>query len=490
MFEAAEIGQRVSKAEYDEGVPKLRVELLTAQYELRKADFQVIVLVAGDDRPGCNELINVLNEWLDTRFLETNTFGEPTDEEQERPKFWRYWRVLPPDGRIGVFTRAWVTQAVRARVLGGSSKSRFERELDHIRSFEQTLSVEGVLLLKLWLHLPKSELKQRLKRAKKRKVGKWWRFGKDELQIYRRYNRGIRIVEQALRETSDGGAPWHIIESTDARYRNLTVGRMLLDAIRRRMSEPPQDESGRGPDEPIEDSHTILDTVDLSVSLAKTDYEKQLVRYQRKLSRLSRRARAKGVSTVLVFEGWDAAGKGGIVRRLTGAMDAEDYRVVPIAAPTEEERVHHYLWRFWRYLPRAGRMTIFDRSWYGRVLVERVEGFASRAEWMRAYTEINQFEEQLVEGGIVLAKFWLHIDPDEQLRRFKARELTPFKKYKITEEDYRNRERWNEYELAVNQMVERTSTELAPWHIVAANSKYHARIEVLRTVCRCIERRL
>jgi len=191
---------------------------------------------------------------------------------------------------------------------------------------------------------------------------------------------------------------------------------------------------------------------------------------------------------VLVFEGWDAAGKGGVIRRITRAIDAADYRIVPVAAPTEEEKAHHYLWRFWHHLPRAGTMRIFDRSWYGRVLVERVEGLAKVNEWQRAYTEINDFEEQLVEHGILVHKFWLHIDPETQLRRFKEREKTPYKKYKITQEDYRNREKWGDYVTAVNEMVARTSTEMAPWKLVPANDKRWARVEVLRTICQGLKR--
>jgi polyphosphate kinase 2 (PPK2 family) len=190
------------------------------------------------------------------------------------------------------------------------------------------------------------------------------------------------------------------------------------------------------------------------------------------------------------MEGWDAAGKGSAIRRMTRAMDAALYRVIPVAAPTEEEKSRHYLWRFWRDLPRPGKMVIFDRSWYGRVLVERVEGFATEPEWRRAYAEINDFEEQLAEHGIVLRKFWLHISKEEQARRFEERRLTPYKKYKFTEEDERNRAKWDKYTTAVDEMLERTSTDLAPWHIVPANDKRFARIAVLREVCKGLKQGL
>ncbi len=213
-------------------------------------------------------------------------------------------------------------------------------------------------------------------------------------------------------------------------------------------------------------------------------YEKKLRRYQETLARLTRKSGKHGLSAVLAFEGWDAAGKGGVIRRLTKPLDSARYRVIPIAAPTEEERAHHYLWRFWRRLPRAGHWTIFDRSWYGRVLVERLEGFATEEEWRRAYAEINEFEEMLVRRGVLLLKFWIHISPEEQLRRFKAREKVPFKKYKITAEDYRNRDRWNAYELAADEMIQRTSGSYARWNLVSGNDKRWARIQVLKTTCR------
>jgi polyphosphate kinase 2 (PPK2 family) len=188
-----------------------------------------------------------------------------------------------------------------------------------------------------------------------------------------------------------------------------------------------------------------------------------------------------------MFEGWDAAGKGGAIRRVTAALDARDYKVIPIAAPTDEEKAHHYLWRFWRHLSKAGRVTIYDRSWYGRVLVERIEGFASTEEWMRAYSEINDFEEQLIDSGMVLGKFWVHITKEEQAARFEARAQIPWKAWKLTEEDWRNRDKWDAYESAVNDMIERTSTRKAPWTLIEGNNKHFARVKVLETVCEKLE---
>jgi polyphosphate kinase 2 (PPK2 family) len=300
------------------------------------------------------------------------------------------------------------------------------------------------------------------------------------------------VVERLLRRTSAPGAPWTVVESTDERYRNVTVARTVLNAITARlaMDAPPGVALPSDAFGPAGDRATVLSRVDLTATLDRDAYRKRLNRLQARLHRLSLEARERGQTTVLAFEGWDAAGKGGVIRRVVGSLEAGDYRVIPTAAPSEEERRYHYLWRFWRDLPPAGTFVVYDRTWYGRVLVERVEGLAGDAEWQRAYDEINDFEAQLVERGYLVQKFWLHISADEQLARFRARETTPYKQHKITEEDYRNRERWDGYERAVNQMVLRTSSDAAPWYVVPANDKYVARIEVLERVTDGLKRAL
>ena len=299
-----------------------------------------------------------------------------------------------------------------------------------------------------------------------------------------------------MRETSTGETPWHVVESTDPNYRNLHITNIILESLTRRLTQPQAVPFGRratGRSQTRRSAKTIRLFWTRSISARSCrspNTERSCGRYQAQLNGLTRQARDAGLTSVLVFEGWDAAGKGGVIRRLISAMDPVNFQIVPIGAPTEEENAHHYLWRFWRHLPRAGRVLIFDRSWYGRVLVERIEGFASEPEWRRAYSEINTFEEQLSEHGILVMKFWLHIDAEEQMRRFQARMETPYKKFKMTEEDYRNREKWRDYELALHEMVQRTSTEYAPWHLVSANNKRWARVEVLKTHCRQLKRRL
>jgi len=489
MFEAAELGHEISKAEYEKEIPVLRAGLLEAQRRLQEARVPLILVVSGADGAGKSETVSRLHEWFDPRGLETNVFGPLTEEERDRPPYWRFWLSLPPRGRVGMFFGSWYTDPIIRRVYGKSGGAEFDKSLSRIEFFERELAQDGALIVKLWLHLSKKAQKKRLTRlAKSRKTR--WRVAPLDWKHFKLYDRFVKYSEQALQRTDTGFAPWTVIEATDDRYREVSVGRTVLDAIRGRLarSKPPTIAESASSREP--DIVSVLDRVDLRKSLSPRDYSAQLSLLQGKLSRLSRAAWDKKLSTVLVFEGWDASGKGGAIRRLTQAMDARLYRVVPIAAPTDEERARQYLWRFWRHIPRAGRVTIFDRSWYGRVLVERVEGFAGEPEWRRAFQEINDFEQQLAEHGTVLTKFWLHIGKDEQLRRFKDRQRTDFKRHKITDEDWRNRKQWKAYEGAVNEMVVRTGTRRAPWIVVPGNDKRFARIQILETVCRRLEKAL
>ncbi|MGI9286560.1 MAG: polyphosphate:AMP phosphotransferase [Pseudomonadales bacterium] len=486
MFESAEVGSSVSKEEFKAAEPELRLELINAQYDLQSADFPVVLLLMGDDPLGVNRLFDFLHEWMDARFIGTHVFRPPTDEERQRPRFWRYWRVLPPKGRIGLYLGAWALGSVAERIRKDITKSEFARRIEHVRRFEEELVDGGALVIKLWVHLPRKAWRKRLK--KKARGAYASQLDEGDWKIYERYDNVMPIAEQFIRETSTASAAWTVIESTNRRFCHLTAVRTLLSALQWRLSGERHTPSLPAPT--VITGKGALSAVDLSSRLEPDEYERLLEKRQLQLAELVQRAHRQGVSTVLAFEGWDAAGKGGVIRRITNALFAQYYRVVPVAAPTDEENARHYLWRFWRKLELPGRILIFDRSWYGRVLVERVESFAEPAEWQRAYAEINDFEEQLVEHRMVVLKFWLHIDADEQLRRFQSREQTGYKKYKITDEDYRNREKWDDYVVAVNDMVARTSTSLAPWHLVPANDKPFARIRVLEILCEALKKRL
>jgi polyphosphate:AMP phosphotransferase len=490
MFESAELGHKIDKATYETEVPKLREALLDVQLDLAKlAKFPVIVLVGGVDGAGRGEIVNLLNEWLDPRFVQTHGMGEPSDEELDRPMMWRFWRALPPKGRIGVFLGSWYTWPVLNRVMGRTKTADLDQSLERAKLMEKMLVDEGALVLKFWMHLSKDKQEKRLKILEKDPKTRW-RVTERDWDHYKLYEKFLVVNERVIRHTSTAEAPWTIVEGYDPRYRALTVGKTILDAIRKRVDETGKKkpaEISAPPPLPSIDQLNVLKTLDLTQKIDKKRYQAELEKYQGKLAMLTRDPRFRDITVVMMFEGNDAAGKGGAIRRITSALDARQYNIVPIAAPTEEERAQPYLWRFWRHVPRRGRLTIFDRSWYGRVLVERVEGFCSEADWMRAYSEINDFESQLDRHRIIVVKFWLAISEAEQLRRFKEREKIGFKRFKITEEDWRNRKKWKEYEHAVCDMVDRTSTEIAPWTLVEANDKNFARIKVLKTLCQRIE---
>ena len=516
MFRTAELGQKVSKSEFNQREPLLRQALLEVQANLRvNSDFPVIILFGGVDGGGKGETVNLLNEWMDPRWLITRAYDEPSDEERDRPEYWRFWRDLPSKGRIGLFLSSWYSQPVLRRVYEKDDQATFDDRLDRILAFEKALADDGALILKFWMHLSHDAQKRRLKKLEKDPLTSW-RVTQQDWEHWEIYDRFEAAAERTIMRTSTGTAPWTIIEGLDPNYRSLTVGGIVQKEISRHLEVISKkkllqkeleaqltataleikDADAGSSDAEVDEAATVLtplpgatllSSLDMSLKLQKSVYKKQLQECQARLNQLHRKALKKKISTILLFEGPDAAGKGGAIRRITAALDARHYQVIPIAAPTDEERAHHYLWRFWRHLSRAGRINIFDRSWYGRVLVERVEGFASEAEWKRAFAEINEFEEQLTEHGILLLKYWVHISKDEQLERFNAREQTPHKRWKLTEEDWRNREKWDDYESAVNDIVEHTSTHTAPWVLVEGNDKRFSRVKVISTFCDRLE---
>lgn len=516
MFEAAELGQTVEKDEFKARAEALVTELLEAQRLLRAAKVPVVVVVSGVEGAGKSDVVNRLMEWLDARGLQTHAMWDETDEERERPPFWRFWRRLPPRGTIGVFYGSWYTRPVVDRVYGGLGEAAYEQALARIAQFERMLAADGTVFVKLWFHLSKKAQRDRLDHPEKRRKGNW-KVSPLTRKFAKKYDKFLAVSERAVRLTDFGASPWTIIDSECDRYRDLAAGEALLAAIRRGLqvfetgrkamleadsaavSAPAvttaptrarKKTSAKGKPGAPAGPKNVLDGVDLTQRLDDDEYDDRLEKAQRCLFKLAWQARKAKRSSVILFEGWDAAGKGSAIRRVVTSLDARLFRVIPIAAPTDEERAQHYLWRFWRHLPMAGNVTLFDRTWYGRVLVERVEGFARPFEWARAYQEINEFEAQLVEAGAVVTKFWLHVSPDEQLRRFKERQATARKAHKITDEDWRNREKWDAYVSAIHDMVVRTSTSIAPWTLVAGDDKRFARVQIIETLCARLEQAL
>jgi len=487
VFESAELDLKLSKQAFDEKAPRIREALLEAQSRLHESpDFSVAIVIAGAEGAGKGETVNTLLAWMDARDIVSHALGMPSEEESARPPFYRFWRRLPPKGQIGVFFGSWYTLPILQRSLGQIDDARLDHELSRIVEFERMLLAENVLVLKFWLHITKKQQKKQFE-----KLGAdpdtAWRVTPRDLEFQDTFDPFVETSAHALRRTSTGHAPWEIIAARNRRYREMTVAEKILEALERRLDAPATPPAAAEPQpEPAETN--VLNSLDLSRRLDHDAYDAQLATYQGRLGRLARRMNAAGRPAVIVLEGPDAGGKGGAIRRVIAALDSRFYRVIPIAAPTDEERARPYLWRFWRHVPQRGHFAIFDRSWYGRVLVERIEGFCAPSDWRRAYAEINAFEEQLADAGALVFKFWLAISPEEQLRRFQEREATGFKRYNITDEDWRNREKWPAYEAAACDMVEHTSTEIAPWTLVEAEDKYWARITILRTICDGLER--
>jgi len=503
MFQTVELGQKLSKREYKQQELVLWGNLLSLQQRLRKeGDFPVLIDFAGVRGAGKGTSVNLLNKWMDTRWIVNHAFTEPSDEEADRPTFWRFWRRVPPKGQIAIHMSGRYSRPLLDYVYGRITPAEFTHELDRINNFEKALADDGAMVLKFWMHLSRDLQKKRLKQLENDPL-RSWRMLPEDWKHWEMYDKFIEAAERIISYTNTGHAPWEIIEGEDFNYRSIRVGEifqrnlerhLVTEQIRKKylleMREEVQATLGEimpsnGGGSPV---ITIMDGLDLNLSLDKKTYKKELAFYKAKLAGLHQKAVQQKISTTLVFEGPDASGKGGAIRQITNALDARYYKVYPFAAPTDIEKAHHYLWRFWNCVPRAGRMTIFDRSWYGRVLVERIEGFAGDDEWRRAFAEINDFEDQLLEHGIVLLKFWMHISKDEQLRRFKAREETPHKRWKLCEEDWRNRERWDEYSLAAHEMIQQTSVKNSPWILVENQNKPYGRIKVLKSICSALER--
>lgn len=478
---------RLSKKTYDESVPGLREELIRLQLRLKTAPCKVLLILGGEEASGRSEVINTLSGWLDPRGFETVAFREPSDEERERPFMWRFWRCLPSNGRIGIFASSWYSDLLENPSL--SDRAKKSRLLERIRHFEQLLSDNGTLIIKIWLHLTKGEQRRSFAELTSNEATAW-RITDAARRRQRNYDKLARAAARLREATDRPGAPWTVIGAADPRARNLAVAgliaRKLSAHLDRLDSAPPKPARPAKPKSLRPSGRARLLALPLDQKLSSSDYVAKREKWLGRLNLATRAAQAAHRSVIFVFEGWDAAGKGGAIRRLTSAIDARDYRVIPVAKPTDEEKAHHYLWRFWRHVPRAALVTIYDRSWYGRVLVERLEGFCTEAEWKRAYDEINDFESQLLEHGTIVVKFWMQISRAEQLRRFREREETAYKRHKINHEDWRNRRKWSSYEIAVGDMLALTDNP-APWHLIPADNKRYARLQILKTAAKVIE---
>jgi polyphosphate:AMP phosphotransferase len=495
MLENIDLNKKMSKKDYKALMADLEPRLSALQREARSMGLPVIIIFEGWGASGKGTLINRLIQPLDPRGFKVFTIQKGTEEEQMHPFLWRFWTKTPEKGRIHIFDRSWYRKVITEQMDKPADEDKLSRSYKQILSFEEQLSADGTLIIKFFLHISAKEQEKRLKKLEASPETAW-RVTKADWKHYRQYDAYLGMYDRMIEQTDMPWASWHVIEASDREYAAVKIMSITAALLESRLSEQknaatepeavnPSDSACSG-----ELRTSILAGIDLSKSLTKEEYKKKLRMLQAELSRLHNEMYLKRIPVVIALEGWDAGGKGGAIKRLTEHMDPRGYEVVPTASPNDLEKSHHYLWRFWQKMPKDGHMAIFDRTWYGRVMVERIEGFCTKEEWQRAYKEINQMEEDITDHGVILLKFWLHIDKDEQARRFKDRMEDPQKQWKITDEDWRNREKWDAYEEAVDEMILKTSTTCAPWTIVEANSKYYARIKILETVVDALKARL
>ncbi len=479
MLETVDLDARLGKEEYKETQEKLDLRLAQLQRDVREAGSPVLVVFEGWAAAGKGNILSRLLQPLDPRGYRVEFVARPSESESMRPPMRRFWLMLPPRGKIAIFSQSWYRQVLGDRVEDDLKPGELRAAYERIRIFERQLADDGAVIVKFFLHISKKEQAKRFKKMRKDPAFSW-KVGKAERRRHKQYDTYYEATEDMLRETSTPYAPWTIVPATDDRFSRVKVAETLAAALEGALAKSQKPASAPPVAPPRRTS--LLERVDTEAAVSIEDYKKALPDLQDEMRRLQHLCYVKRKPVVLLYEGWDAGGKGGNIRRLISKLDPRGYEVTPIAAPEGEEKTHHHLWRFWRALPKAGHFTIFDRSWYGRVMVERIEGFATPEEWSRAYREINEFESEVADFGAVVFKFWIHISKEEQLARFEARQNTPHKQWKITDEDWRNREQWDAYWDAVSDMIERTSTVQAPWTVIEGNDKRHARLKALKVV--------
>ena len=476
-----------TKEEIEERMEAEQAKLAANQMRIREAKVPVMVIFEGWGSAGKGGVLSRVIKDMDPRFFAVATLDEkPTEEERLHPFLWRYMIEIPEEGKFKCFDTCWMEEVTRGVASGTLDRAGYHRRIDSINMAERQLVDNGYLVMKFFFHISQAEQRRRLD-ALSADENTSWRVDEDDYHENDNYEQYLHIYDRYLRDTNRSSAPWYIIDAKNRKWATLQVLEFLNMGIDVAIHN-------RGIAAPLRQNvfplvRTVpLAEIPLDQSMEYEEYHEELKVLRARLADLHNIVYRKRIPVIIAYEGWDAAGKGGNIKRITSALDPRGYEVLPIASPEPHEKARHYLWRFWNHLPKDGHIAIFDRTWYGRVMVERLEGFCSENDWQRAYNEINEFENELVEDGAVVIKFWVQIDADTQLARFTDRQSTPEKQWKITDEDWRNREKWDQYEQAVNEMLRRTSTTFAPWHVLESNDKRYARIKALRIVVESIER--
>ncbi len=491
MLEKIDLKKKCQGKEYKARLEEESAKLSVLQRQCKEAGIPVIIVFEGFGAAGKGTQINRLIQAMDPRGFSVYTSNKESEDERLHPFLWRYWTKIPAKGRFAIFDRSWYRRVLVDRFDKITKKEELPSAFHDILSFERQLTDDGTVIIKFFLYISKEEQKKRFKLLEDSKETAW-KVTEADWKRNKEYSEYLKINEEMLEKTDTDYAPWVIVEAMDKNYAALKIISSVTARLEKELEKKAALTKSEKKAAKAVDKYKsgVLSGVDLSKALSNKEYKQKLDSLQKKMEILHSELYRLRIPVVICFEGWDAGGKGGAIKRLTSHMDPRGYQVNPTASPNDTEKAHHYLWRFWNNMPKAGHIAIFDRTWYGRVMVERIEGFCSEAEWKRAYQEINEMEEHLANSGCIVLKFWLHIDKDEQERRFKERMENPAKQWKITDEDWRNREKWDEYEKAVDEMLVRTSTTYAPWEIVEANSKYYARVKVLKTVVEAMEKEI
>ena len=480
--------EQPSKEEMEQRLKKARARLEQQQILMKEKKLPVLVLLEGWGAAGKGSVLGKIIKNIDPRFFKVAVMDEPTEEEARKPFLYRHFVKIPEAGKFVFMDSGWMSEVTREKLRGELSEQEYKKKIESIKRFERQLTDNGYLLMKFFFQIDEKEQKKRLDKLADDKNTSW-RVSEHDVWQNKHYDKCMDVYEQYLCDTNQSSAPWYLVDGKDKKWAQLQILETLVQGIDTALQNSTLAVpllQNAFPLKPIEK----LADVALDKTLTEEEYDTLLNQYQKRLRELHNELYRKKIPVIIAYEGWDAAGKGGNIKRITEALDPRGYEVHPIASPEPHEKARHYLWRFWNRLPKTGHVAIFDRTWYGRVMVERLEGFCSENDWQRAYVEINEFEKELADWNAVIVKFWVQIDKDTQLARFKERENTPEKRWKITDEDWRNREKWDLYEEAVNEMLQKTNTAYAPWHILESNDKKYARIKALKTVIEAIEKKM
>lgn len=488
MLKEWNVGEKPSGEELDQRLEEARFKLAARQIAIKDKKLPVLVVLEGWGAAGKGSVLGRVIRNMDPRFFKVSVMSESTEEERRKPFLYRHFVKIPEAGKFMFFDGSWMDEVTGAYLRGEMKEKQYEERLTSIKRFERQLTDNGYLVMKFFFHIEEKEQKKRLDELLEDKNTKW-RVSENDLWQNKNYDKCLEVYDAYLEDTSQPAAPWYLIDSKNKKWAELQMLETLIAGIDTALQNDARAVPILQNVFPL-NNQPKLSEITLDKTISDEDYKKELKACQKKLRDLHNELYRKKIPVIITYEGWDAAGKGGNIKRIASALDPRGYEVHPIASPEPHEKARHYLWRFWNRLPKDGHIAIFDRTWYGRVMVERLERFCSENDWQRAYNEINEFEKELYDWGAVIIKFWVHIDQDMQLERFTLRQNTPEKQWKITDEDWRNREKWDLYEEAINEMLQKTNTTFAPWFVLESNDKKYARIKALKTIIQEIEKKL